>query len=99
MEGGRVGRVALFEARGRRNLARQRLVGDGDGRLHVLPRRVDVAVEIELDDDRGRAERAQRGQLADTWDLRELPLEWRGDRGGPGLRACDLKIGGDLGGR
>ena len=99
MSDGRVGRVDLLVARRRGHLVRQGLVGDGDRRLHVLPRRVDVAVEIELDDDRGRAERAQRGQLADARDLRELPLERRGDRRGHGLRARALKVGGDLDGR
>jgi hypothetical protein len=93
---GGVGRVDLLVARRRRHLARQRLVGDRDRRLHVLSRRVDVAVEIELNDDRGRAERTQRGQLADARDLRELALERSRDGRGHGLRACALKIGGDL---
>ena len=96
---GRVGRVDLLVARRRRHLARQGLVGDGDGGLHVLPGRVDVAVEVELDDDCGRAERAQRGELADARDLRELPLERGGDRRGHGLGARALEVGGDLDGR
>src|SRR5262249_27184771 len=66
--------------------------------VHVLPRRVDVAVEIELNDDRGGAERAQGRELGDAGDLRELPLERRGDRGGHGLGACALERGGDLNG-
>src|SRR5436190_23108170 len=37
---------------------RIRATGGGDRRLHVLSRRVDVAVEVELNDDRRGAERA-----------------------------------------
>src|SRR5262245_51628936 len=95
---GRVRRVDLLVARRRGHIPRQGLARDRDRRLHVLSRRVDVAVEIELNDDRGGAERAQRRELGDAGDLRELPLERRGDRGGHGLRACALKRGGDLNG-
>jgi hypothetical protein len=58
---------------------RQRLAGNRDRRLHVLCCRVDVAVEIELNDDRRGAERARGGQLGDARDLRQLPLERRSD--------------------
>ncbi len=95
---GRVGRVDLLVARRRGHRLRQGLARDRDRRLHVLPRRVDVAIEIELNDDRGGAERAQGRELGDSRNLRELPLERRGDRGGHGLRACALERGGDLNG-
>ncbi len=92
----RVGRVDLLVARRRGHVPRQGFARGRDCRLHVLPRRVDVAVEIELNDDRGGAERALRRELGDARNLRELPLERRGDRGGHGLRACALERGGDL---
>ena len=42
-----------------------------------LRRQIDVAVEVELNRDRRRAERAEGSQLADAGDLAELPLERR----------------------
>ena len=59
----RVGRVDLAVVRAERQVGRQLAAGGVDGRLHVARRRVDVAVEIELQGDRRRAERARRGHL------------------------------------
>ena len=95
----RVGRIDLLVARRRGHRLRQLLAGDRDRGLHVLRGRVDVAVEIELNDDRRGAERAQRRHLRDAGNLRELPLERRGDRGGDGFGAGALPGGGDLDGR
>ena len=50
-----------------------------------LAARVDVAVEVELHRDRGRAERAGRRHLRDAGNLRELPLQRLRDRRGHGL--------------
>jgi hypothetical protein len=54
----RVGRVDLAVARRRRHLERQLPLRPRDRRLHVGRGRVDVAVQRELDRDRGRALRA-----------------------------------------
>src|SRR4029079_4978377 len=57
-------------------------------RLHVLRRRVDVAVQFELQRHRGCAQRARRGHLRDAGDLAELACERLGDGGRHGFRAC-----------
>ena len=54
----RIGRVDLAVARRRRHLGRQVPLRARDRRLHVGRRLVDVAVELELDRDRGRALRS-----------------------------------------
>ena len=87
----RVRGIDLLVARRRRHLLGQRLAGDGDRRLDVLARGVDVAAELELDGDRGRVERAHRGELGDAGNLSELPLERCGDRGRHRLGAGALK--------
>ena len=48
---------------------------------------VDVARQVELQRDRGRAEAAGRGHLGEAGDGGELLLQRRGDRGGHGVRA------------
>src|SRR5712692_8853766 len=48
---------------------RQELARCRDRRLDILGGEIDVAVEVELDDDLAYAERAQRGQLGDAGDL------------------------------
>ena len=58
-----------------------------DGGLHVARRGVDVAVQVELQRDAGRAERAGRGHLGDAGDAPELPLQRRGHRGRHGFGA------------
>ncbi len=55
--------------------------------LHVERGGVDVAAEIELHGDRGRAGRARRGHRGDAGDGRELPLDRRRHRGGHGFGA------------
>jgi hypothetical protein len=52
-----------------------------DGGLHVARGRVDVAVQVELQGDAGRAQAARRGHLGDRRDAAELALERRGHRG------------------
>src|SRR5262249_13833237 len=49
--------------------------GNRDCCLHVLGRRVDVAIEVKLNDDRSGALRAHRGHLRNAWDLSELTLQ------------------------
>ena len=97
-ENGGIRRIDLLVVRRRGHGLRQGLAGDRDCRLHVLGRRIDVAVELELNDDRRRAERAQRGELRDPGDLCELPLERSGDRRCHGFGARPLKARGDLDG-
>ena len=59
--------------------------GGVDGRLHIARGAVDVAVEIELEDDAGGSGAGGRGHLIDAGDAGELALERRGDGGGHGL--------------
>src|SRR5262249_29220948 len=67
-----------------------------DGGLHVLRRRVNVAVQTELNGDLHAAERTGRGHVVYPGDGGELLLERRGDsrrhrlRVGPGQRGRDL---------
>jgi hypothetical protein len=61
-------------------------------------RGIEVAVEIELQNDRGCAERARRRRVRETGDLRELAL-WRLRHGcRHGFGACSRKLRGDLDG-
>ena len=95
----RVRRVDLAVGRRRGQVFRQLAAGGVDRGLHVVGGAVDVAVEIELDGDRGGAEIARRGHLRDAGNLRELPLQRLRHRGGHGLRAAAGQGGGDLDGR
>ena len=79
-EDGRVGRVDLAIGRRTRQILRQLSRGGVDRGLDVVGGGVDVAVEIELDGDRGRAERTRRRHLRDARDLRDLTLERLRDR-------------------
>ena len=78
---GRVGGVDLAIGRRTGQILRQLPGGGVDRSLDVVGGGVDVAVEIELDGDRGRAERARRRHLRDAWYLRDLPFERLRDRG------------------
>ena len=92
----RVGRIDLPVVRRARKILRQLAGRSRDRGLDVLRRPVDIAIEIELDRDRGAAERARRGHLGDARDLGELPLQRSRDRGrhrlgtGAGKRSRDL---------
>ena len=83
----RVGRIDLaigrIGAQARRQVGARRV----DRRLHVARRAVDVAVEVELQGDAGRADGAARGHLGDVGDLAEMALERRRDAGRHDLRA------------
>ena len=94
-----VGRIDLAEARRRRQLRRQLAQRRGDVRLHVERGAVDVAVEVELHDDVGRAEHRRRGHHVDAGDRREGALERAGDRGRHRVRAGAGQRGGDRDGR
>ena len=59
--------------------------GGVDGGLHVAGGAVDVAIEVELHVDAGRAQGGARGHLGDAGDAAELALERGGDGGGHGL--------------
>src|SRR5262249_34983670 len=90
----RIGRIDLPIRRGRRHRLRERPAGSGDRRLHVLGRQIDVTIKIELNDNLGCAERAERGELGHTGYLRELTLERGGDCGRHGLcaRPCKRRL-------
>ncbi len=53
-----------------------------DGRLHLFLGYVDVEAEAELQNDDRNCPRAGGRHLAEPLHLAELPLEWRGNRGG-----------------
>ena len=67
-----------------------------DRRLHVLRGRVDIALEVELNGDRRRAERAERRHLRDAGDLPDLTFERRRDRRSHSVRAGARKRSSDL---
>src|SRR5262249_58197073 len=67
-------------ARGKRGGARV------DRRLAVASRCVYRAVELELSDYAGDAEKARTGEFSDAGDLSDPPLQRRGDRSGHRLR-------------
>ena len=94
-----VGRIDLAEAGRRRQFGRQAAHRRGDRRLHVERGAIDVAVEVELQNDRGVAERRRRGHRRDAGDGRELALEDRGDRCRHRLGAGARQLRGDLDGR
>ena len=73
--------------------------GRVDRRLDVARRRVDVAVQVELDRDVRRAERGGRGHFGDAGDPAELALERgrNGGRHGVGARAREPRLDADGG--
>ncbi len=80
-----IGRIDLAIAGIAGESRRQRAAGRVDRRLHVARRAVDVAVEIELQHDARRPERAGRGHLGDAGDAPERALERHGDGRGHGF--------------
>ena len=82
-----VGRVDLAVGRWRRHVAGQQAARRVDRGLHVGRGAVDVAVERELQGDRGVAEPAPRRHRHQAGDGGELVLERRGDGCGHGVRA------------
>ena len=95
----RIGGVDLAIGRRTWQILRQLPGGGVDRSLDVVGGGVDVAVEVELDGDRGRAERARRRHLRDAGYLRDLPFERLGDRGrhrvgeAPGSEAETVMVG------
>ncbi len=83
----RICRVHFPVGRRRRQVLGQLAARGVDRALHVVRRAIDVAVEIELDGDGGRAEHARRGHLRDPGNLRELGLERLRHRCGHGFGA------------
>ena len=73
--------------------------GGVDRRLNVPGRRVDRSVQVELQGDVRRPERARRGHLGHAGDAAELALERRRHRGGHGVRVGAGKSGRDVDGR
>ena len=90
----RIGGIHLLIAGRRRHLLRQRPAGGRNRGLNVLRRGVDVAIEIELNRNRGSVERTHRGQLRDPGNLPELALQRRrnGCRHGLGARTLQRCI-------
>ena len=91
--------IDLAIGRRARQVLRQLPGGGVDRGLDVVGRGVDVAIEIELHGDRGRAERARRRHLRYAGDLRDLPLERLGDRRGHRLGRGAGQRGADRDGR
>ena len=81
----RVGRVHLRIKRRVGQVARQRRTGGVDRRLHILRRRVDVAVEIELQRHLADAERTRRGHHLQRRNLAELSFQRRRHQCGDGV--------------
>ena len=83
-----VRRVDLAVGRIARQVGGELAAGRVDRSLHVARGAIDVTVEVELQDDVGRADAAGRGHLGDAGDAAELTLERGRHRGGHGLRTC-----------
>ena len=83
---GRIRRVDFPVGRVVRKVRRELAPRGVDRRLDVARGRVDVAVQVELDRDVGRAEPGRRGHLRDAGDAAELTLERRRDGGGHRVR-------------
>ena len=94
----RIRRIDLAIGRRARQVLGQLAGGGVDRGLDVVGGGVDIAVEIELHGDRGRAERARRGHLRDAGNLGDLALERLGDRGGHRLRRGAGQRGADRNG-
>ena len=92
-EDGRIGRIHLAVIGVVGEIGRQVAAGGGDGRLHVARRGVDVAVQIELQGDAARSERARRRHLGDGGDAAELALQRSGHRRRHGLRTGARQAG------
>src|SRR5262249_14266224 len=95
----RVRRVDLAVGRRRGEVLGQLPARRIDRALDVVGCAVDVAVEVELDRDRGRAQRTGRGHLRDAGDLRKLALQRLRDRRGHGFGTGAGQGGIDLDGR
>ena len=76
----RVGGIHFAVDRRVGQVGRQEGAAGIDGRLHLLFGDVNVLIEIKLQNDQRRAERAGRGHLLQARHLAELPLERRGHR-------------------
>jgi hypothetical protein len=57
-----------------------------DGCLHVTRGAVDIAIDVELHDDGGVADRARGGDFSHAGDFAQPALQWRSDRVRHGLR-------------
>ena len=82
---GRIGRIDLAVDRVAGQVGRQIAPGRIDGGLDIPGGPVDVAVQIELQDDAGRAAVAGGGHFGHAGDAAELAFQRRGHRGGHGL--------------
>ena len=91
---GRVGGVGLAIAWGRRHVGGQLPQRAIDGRLHVGARLVDIAMQIELQDNRGRALRAGRTDRGYRRNLGELLDQRRGHRVRHGVGRGARQVGG-----
>ena len=83
----RFGRIGLAVAGILRQVRRQLAARGVDRGLHVAGGGIDVAIEVELQGDGGRAQRAGRSHLVHAGDAAKLPLQRRGHGRGHGLRA------------
>ena len=82
----RVGRVDLAVTGAARHAGRQQALRGVDRRLHVARGAVDVAAEIELQNDPGTAERTHRGHFVNSGDAAQRALQRRRHRGRHGFR-------------
>ena len=85
---GRIRRVHLAIRGIAGKIGRQLAARGIDGRLHVACGGIDVAAEIELQNDAGGTQLAGRSHLVHARDASELPLQRSRHRRGHRLRAC-----------
>ncbi len=73
-----VGRIDFSVIGIARQIRRQIAAGSIDRRLHVATCGVNIAIQIELQHNAGRADLAGRRHLVDARNAAELPLQWSG---------------------
>ena len=81
----RIRRIHFPIIRITRQIGRELAASSVDGGLHVAPRGIDVATEVELQHDVGRSQLTRRGHLVDAGDSSELALQRRRDSRSHGL--------------
>ena len=94
-----IGGIDLGIDRGIRQVFRQRRGGSVDRRLHILRGTVDIAFQVELQSDGGKAEGRGRGHRLQRWNLAELALQRRRDQLRHRIGVGARQLGGDLDGR
>ena len=93
-EDGRIGGIDLMPGGVGGQIGGQLSASGVDGGLHIARGAIDIAVDVENQDDEGRAQLAHGGHLGDAGDAGEHAFQRSGHGGGHGLGACSGQLGG-----